>query len=150
MKGEKKLFCHCVFFVCLFVFCFLGPHPWHMEVPRLRAESELQPPAHATATAMQRPSCISDPHHSSWQHQILDPLSKARDITRILMDSSGIRFRCATTGTPATYFWKCLIIMLTYPNCLWVPANQSLATVIMSSVLKYIVVLLSNCFLQLL
>ena len=23
------------FFVCLFVFCFLGPHPQHMEVPRL-------------------------------------------------------------------------------------------------------------------
>ena len=22
--------------------CLLGPHPWHMEVPRLQAESELQ------------------------------------------------------------------------------------------------------------
>ena len=24
-----------------FVFCFLGPHPWPMEVPRLEVESEL-------------------------------------------------------------------------------------------------------------
>ena len=39
--------------VCLFVcFCFLGLHPWHMEVPRLGVESELQLPAYAAATAM--------------------------------------------------------------------------------------------------
>ena len=30
----------------------LGPHPWHMDVPRLRAESELQLPAYTTATAL--------------------------------------------------------------------------------------------------
>ena len=30
-----------VLFVCLFVLCFLGPYPWHMEVPRLGIESEL-------------------------------------------------------------------------------------------------------------
>ena len=35
------------FFVCLFV--FLGPHPWHMEVPRLGVELELQLPAYTTA-----------------------------------------------------------------------------------------------------
>ena len=29
----------------------LGPHPWHMEVPRLGAESELQLPAYTIATA---------------------------------------------------------------------------------------------------
>ena len=34
-------------------FVILGPHPWHMEVPRLWAESELQLPAYATATATQ-------------------------------------------------------------------------------------------------
>ena len=28
-------------FVCLFVFVFLGPHPQHMEVPRVGVESEL-------------------------------------------------------------------------------------------------------------
>ena len=36
-----------VFFVFVFCCCclFLGPYPWHMEVPRLGVESELQPPA---------------------------------------------------------------------------------------------------------
>ena len=33
-------------------FVFLGPHPEHMEVSRLGVESELQPPAYATATTM--------------------------------------------------------------------------------------------------
>ena len=32
-------------------FVFVGPHPWHMEVPRLGVESELQMPAYTTATA---------------------------------------------------------------------------------------------------
>ena len=34
----------------LFYF-FLGPHPWHTEIPGLGAESELQLPAYTTATA---------------------------------------------------------------------------------------------------
>ena len=42
--------------VCLFF--FLGPHPGHMEVPRLGFQSELQLPAYTTATTMQDPSCI--------------------------------------------------------------------------------------------
>ena len=37
--------------VCLF-FVFLGPHLWHMEVPRPGVELELQLPAYTTATAM--------------------------------------------------------------------------------------------------
>ena len=32
-------------------FLFLGPHPWHMEVPRLGVELELQLLAYNTATA---------------------------------------------------------------------------------------------------
>ena len=35
------------FFFCLFV--FFGPHPRHMEVPRLGVELELSPPAYTTA-----------------------------------------------------------------------------------------------------
>ena len=39
-------------FIYLFIiFFFLGPHLWHMEVPRLGVKSELQLPAYATATA---------------------------------------------------------------------------------------------------
>ena len=36
----------------LFIFVFLGPHPWHMEVPRLGVESELLPLAYTTAKTM--------------------------------------------------------------------------------------------------
>jgi len=71
-----------------FFFCFLGWHLWHMEVPRLGAESELQLPAYVTPIAMQDPSCIFDLHHSSQQHHILNSLSKAKEKTCILMDTS--------------------------------------------------------------
>ena len=50
-----------------FFTCFLGPHPWHMEVPRPGVKSELQLPAYPTATATQDPSCICDLHGGSWQ-----------------------------------------------------------------------------------
>ena len=64
--------------VCLF---FLGPHPWHMEVPRLGVESELHLPAYTTATATQDPSCICDLHCSLQfvAMPILNPLSEAWD-----------------------------------------------------------------------
>ena len=52
---------------------------------------ELQMPAYTTATAMQDLSCFCDLHLSSQQHQILNPLSKARDGTCILWDASQIR-----------------------------------------------------------
>ena len=41
--------------LCTFLFVFLGPHLWHMEVPRLGVESELQLLAYTTATAMPDP-----------------------------------------------------------------------------------------------
>ena len=50
-----------------------------MEVPRLGAESELLLLAYTTAIAMPDPSRICNLHHSPWQHQILNPLSEARD-----------------------------------------------------------------------
>ena len=40
------------------------------------------------------------PNRSSRQHWIPGPLSKARDWTQILMDTSQIRFCCAMKGTP--------------------------------------------------
>ena len=68
--------------VVTFVFWpFLGPHMRHMEVPRLRVESELQLLAYTTATETQDLSLVGDLHHSLRQHQILNPLSKARDRT---------------------------------------------------------------------
>ena len=39
-------------------------------------------------------------HHSSRQHQILNPRSEVRDRTCVLMDANQIRFCWATIGTP--------------------------------------------------
>ena len=75
-----------------------------MGVPRLGVQLELQPPATATATAMLDQSLIWDLHHSSQQCQIPNPLSEARGRTHVLMDTSWIRFCCATTGTPNLFF----------------------------------------------
>ena len=66
-----------------------------------RIQLELHLPAYTTATAMQDPSHICDLPHSSWQLQILNPLSKARDWTCIFMDTSQIRYNWAKTGTPS-------------------------------------------------
>ena len=83
-----------------FFYFFLGLHQWHREVPRLGVESELQPLAFTTATAMPDSSCICNLHHSSWERRILNPLSEARERICVLMDTSQFCFRCAKTGTP--------------------------------------------------
>ena len=84
----------------IFFLSFLGLHLWHTEVPRLGVASERQLPAYTTATVMWDWSCVCDPHHSSWQCWIPDPLSKVKDRTHILMDTSWIHFHCSTMGTP--------------------------------------------------
>ena len=45
--------------------------------------------SYTTATAMPDPSCVCDLHHSSRQCWILNPLSEARDRTRILTGPRG-------------------------------------------------------------
>ena len=61
-----------------------------MEVPRLGAESGLQLPAYATATATATRdlSHICNLCHSLSQCPILNLLSQARDRTRLFMDTS--------------------------------------------------------------
>ena len=90
-----------IFFFC---FCSLGPHPQHMEVSRLGVESELQLPVYTTATAMWDLRHVWDLHHSSRPRQIPDPPIEPRDQIHILMDTSGMRFHCATTGAPILHF----------------------------------------------
>ena len=99
--SEKMIDMISIFF-CLFV--FLGLHPQHMGIPMLGVKSELQLQAYPTAIAMQDPSHVCDLHHSSQQHQILNPLSKARDWICIRMDASQIHFQWAMTGTPISIF----------------------------------------------
>ena len=76
-------------------FFSLGPHPWHLAVPRLGVELKLQLLANATATAIatQDPSCACDLQHNLRHCQILYPLSEARNGTT----SSWIVVRFVTT-----------------------------------------------------
>ena len=97
MKKKNPSFCG-VF--GLFLFCFLGLHPRHMEVPSLGVKSELQLPAYITAMWTRGPNSICDLHHSSQQCQIPNPLREAMDGTHVLLYTTQIHFRCAKTGTP--------------------------------------------------
>ena len=60
-----------LFIYFLYIFFFLGPHPRHMEDPRLGIELELQLLVCATAMAMIDLSRTCDLHHSSQQHWFL-------------------------------------------------------------------------------
>ena len=91
-----------------FFFGFLGPHLRHMEVARLEVKLELQLPTTATATATWDPICICNLHHTSWQRWIPNPLSKARDWTCILMNTSQICFHWATIGPPPLIYFQWL------------------------------------------
>ena len=75
--------------------CLLGSQPRHTEVSRLGVKSELQVLAYTRVTATQDPSYVCDLHHSSWQHRILNPLSKGRDQNSNLMVPSRIHFSAA-------------------------------------------------------
>ena len=71
---------------------------WHIEIPRPGIEWEMQPQAYTTATAMPDLSCICEPH------QILNPLSEARDLNLILTDTVKFLTGRARTKTPSFFF----------------------------------------------
>ena len=61
-----------------------------MEVSGIGVELELQLLAYATATASRDLSQVCDLPHSWWQRPILNPMSKAREQTWILTDTSRV------------------------------------------------------------
>ena len=63
-----------------------------MKVPRLGVKLEILLWAYTTAIATPDPSCVCDLHHSSRKHEILNPLSGARDQTQVLMDTSQVDY----------------------------------------------------------
>ena len=87
-------------FVCgylLFIYLvFLGLHSWHMEAPRLNQSCSRWPTPQPRQWRIQ---IICDLHSSSWQHQILNPVSKARDWICVLMDASQFCFPWARMET---------------------------------------------------
>ena len=75
-----------------------------MEVPKLGVKSELKLPAYATAAATPHPSCTCNLHLSSQQRWILNALSKPRDQTCVLKDTSWVHYCWPTVGTPNYYY----------------------------------------------
>ena len=68
-----------------------------MQVPRLGAELKLQLLTYATATW--NLSHICDLHHSYGNTTSFNPVSRARDQTQILMDTSRVCYHWVTEGT---------------------------------------------------
>ena len=114
---SKENFYPCIF-LSIFFFSFLGLHLRHMEVSRIgvELESEMQLPAYTTATAMLHPSCICNLYHNLWQCQILNPLSKARDQTCILMDTSQVPNLLSHNGNSYPCSFKCYFMQGAQPN----------------------------------
>ena len=90
-----------VILTILIIFLGGGLHSWHMEVPSLGFESELQLLAYAIATGTPDLSCVFNLYHSSWQHWVLNPLSGTRDC-----------YHWATIGTPRFTFFFFLFFCL--------------------------------------
>ena len=99
----------------LFFFFFLELHLRHMQVPRLGLELELQLLAYITATAVSDLSLICDLHHSLWQCQILNPLSKAGIRPHSRGQYVGFLTCWVIMGSPNLYcfnqtFWKSTLL----------------------------------------
>ena len=79
-------------FLFLYIF-FLGPHLQHMEMG-FQARDQIRAVAAGLCHTHSNPDLnhICDLHHSLWQHEILNPLSKARDQTCIVMGTSQVGF----------------------------------------------------------
>ena len=87
------------FLLFTYLFCFLGSYPQRMGSQArgwIRAAAASLGHSHSNTDL----SCVCNPHHSSWQHQILNRLSKARYQTHVLLDTSQVCYHWVTTGTP--------------------------------------------------
>ena len=95
--------------------CFLGLHLQPLDVPGLGVESELQLPAYVTATAVRDRSLICGLHHSSRQHQTLNPRREAR-IHNPLSHSEDSPIYTLSSGVPVMAQQKriCLASMRTH------------------------------------
>ena len=74
--------------------------------PMAYGSSQARGPIGAAAAGLHHshsnsnPSCIWDLHHSSLHHWILNPLSRARDPTCVLLDTRRVCYCPATAGIP--------------------------------------------------
>ena len=77
-------------YFCFVLFLFFRAAPVAYGSPQAGGKSESQLPAYTTATPDLRRVC--DLYHSSWQHWILNRLSRARVQTRILIDTNHVHY----------------------------------------------------------
>ena len=56
-------------------------------------------------------SYVCNLHHSWWQCRILNSLTRAKNWTRVLMDTSQVCFHCTTMGTPRVHFYLAIMFI---------------------------------------
>jgi len=72
----------------LVLFLFLGPHMWHMELPRSRGRIEAVAAGLCHSNMGSKPHLQPTPQFTT--RQILNPLSETGDQTHILMEPSQV------------------------------------------------------------
>ena len=93
-----------IFFFLFLVFCLFKAAPMAHGGSQVRGPFRATAPGQYHSHSNTGSEHVCKLHHSSWQCQILNPLSKARDWICKLMDPSRIRFHSATTGKPQKSF----------------------------------------------
>ena len=71
---------------------------------------------YATATTTLDPSHICDIRRSLWQHWTLNPLSEARDRTRIFMDTSQVLNLLSHSGNSSTSWSSTFLLLVLQPH----------------------------------
>ena len=100
-RTEKHIYPNTIKIIFYYLFILL-----FRALPMAYWGSQARGPIRAIAaslhhtTAKPGPSCLWDLHCSSWQHQILNPLSEDRDQTWNFMVPSRICFHCTLMGIP--------------------------------------------------
>ena len=98
---RRTSFLYSIFYYSLLFFPhFLRPHPMACGGSQARGQiGVIAAGLHHSHSNSGSEQSLHDLHHTSWQCQILNPLSKAGDGTLVLMDTGWICFHRATMGT---------------------------------------------------
>ena len=80
---------------------------------RSQARGQIGPAAAGLYHSHSNTRSDCDLQQSSRQRRILNPLSRVRDRTLVLVDTSQVHFCCATTGIPQRTFYDLVIRMRT-------------------------------------
>ena len=100
LRSSSHLFIY--LFTYLFIFVFLG-----LSIPRARESSQARDPNGAVATSLHHShsNTGSRPRLRPTPQLILNPLSEARDRTRVFMDTSQVHYHWAMRGTPCPFYF---------------------------------------------